>query len=221
MASKKVTVGRKNILSQMFVSIQYSLSIILIILTLFIVKQSNYLKNKSLGFDSNNIIDIHLNRIEKDEQKILLKKLLAEHPGVLNLTLAGRNFINGESDGFVRKDNGEQVDVVVFQADHDYVKTLGLTLVDGKDLSEANENPKDRSAIVNMKFVEELGIENPVGQTFSFWGLNFTIIGVVANYHYFNMRSPIMPAMINARTQFGDWSNDILLGTILHNFHQY
>ncbi len=211
LAAKKVSVGRKNILSQMFVSIQYSLSIVLIILTLFIVKQSNYLKNKSLGFDSNNVIDIHLDRIEKDEQKTLLKKLLAEHPGVLNLTLAGRNFINGESDGFVRKDNGEQVDVVIYAADHDYIKTLRLTLIDGKDFSEANEHPKDRSAIVNLKFVEALGIENPVGQTFSIFGANFTIIGVVADYHFFNMRSPIVPVMICTRTQFIDYGHNILL----------
>jgi len=211
MATKKVTAGRKNILSQMFVSVQYSLSIILIISTLFIVKQSNYLKNKSLGFDSNNIIDIHLYRIEKEEQKVLLKKLLAEHPGILNLTLAGRNFMNGESDNFVRKYNGEQIDVVRFGIDHDYVKTLGLTLIDGKDFSEANEQPKDRSAIVNMKFVEALGIENPVGQTFSYYGINFNIIGVVADYHFFDLKSRIQPVMLATRTNWQDYGNNILL----------
>jgi putative ABC transport system permease protein len=211
LASKRISVGRKNILSQMFVSVQYSLSIILIISTLFIVRQSNYLKNKSLGFDTNNIIDLHLNRIEKTDQKILLKKLLAQHPGVMNLSLVGRNFINGESDGFVRKDNGEQVDVVIFSGDHNYIKTLGLKLIEGKDFTETNENPKDRMAIVNSKFVEQLGIENPIGRTFNFWGLNFTIIGVVADYHFFNMESPIVPAMISSRTEFTDYGNDILL----------
>lgn len=200
MAGKKLNVGNRTKLSQFFVAFQYSVSIILIIVTLFIVRQANYLKTQSLGFSTNNVIDINLMRME-DSQKEVFKKILSENTGVTNLTLTSRNFMNGESDSFVDKGNGEQIDVCRFEVDNNYVSTLGLKLLQGSDFTEKNMTPTDRSMIVNRKFIETFGIEDdPIGKGYNINGLYFTIIGVVDDYQYFDMRTKIRPAMLTTRS---------------------
>jgi ABC-type transport system, involved in lipoprotein release, permease component len=200
MAGKKLSVGSRTKLSQFFVAFQYSVSIILIIVTLFIVRQANFLKNQPLGFNTNHIIDINLMRMD-NSQKEVFKKLISENPGVTDLTLTSRNFMDGESDSFVDKGNGEQIDVCRFEVDNSYISTLGLKLLQGNDFTEKNMTPTDRSMIVNRKFVETFGIEDePIGKSYSINGLYFTIIGVVDDYQYFDMRTKIRPAMLTTRS---------------------
>jgi putative ABC transport system permease protein len=211
MAGKKIRVGNKNRTSQVFVSFQYSLSIILIIVTLFIIRQSNFLKTQSLGLSSNNIIDASISKLD-DQQKETFKTLVGEHPGVTNLTLADRNFMNGSSDSFVDKGNGEQIIVFRFVVDHDYISTLKLKLIHGTDFTVANETKSDRTIIVNKKFTELFEIEDdPIGKTYDINGVNFTIIGVVDDYHFFDMKSKINPAMLACRKNFGNDYNSLLV----------
>ncbi|NJO69904.1 MAG: FtsX-like permease family protein [Bacteroidetes bacterium] len=86
MAGKKINIGNKNRISQIFVSFQYSLSIILIIVTLFIIRQSNFLKNQNLGLITNNIIDVRIDKLD-DSQKETFKTMVGENPGVVKLTM--------------------------------------------------------------------------------------------------------------------------------------
>jgi putative ABC transport system permease protein len=211
MAGKKINVGNKNRLSQVFVSFQYSISIILIIVALFIVRQSNYMKNRSLGLDSSNIIDIRLGRID-DDKKSTFKEMLGECPGVTSLTMACRNFMNGSSDDFVDRGDGERVDVFKFKVDQDYLATLGMKLIAGNNFTQSNVTPGDRSMIVNKKFTESFGIEDaPIGKAYNISGRVFTIIGVVDDYHFFDMKNRINPAMLHAATNYGNSYNNILL----------
>jgi putative ABC transport system permease protein len=211
MAGNKINVGNKSKLSQVFVSVQYSLSIILIIVTLFIVKQSNYLKNRSLGLDTTNIIDVRISRLD-DDKKAEFKEMLSECPGIENLTLACRNFMNGSSNDYVNKGNGEYISVFKFKVDQDYIATLGLKLVQGYNFTQSNIKPNDRSIIVNKKFVEVFGIEDdPIGKSYNISGGMFTIIGVVDDYHFFDMRQKVNPAMLHARTNYGNPYNNVLI----------
>jgi putative ABC transport system permease protein len=211
MAGKKKMIGNKSKLSQVFVSIQYSLSIILMIVTIFIVRQSNFMKNRSLGVDSNNIIDIVVSRID-DDKRPAFKEMLRECPGVENLTLACRNFMNGSADDLVNRGDGQQITVFKFKVDQDYIPTLHLKLLQGINFTSANVKAGDRSMIVNKTFVEAFGIEDdPIGKAYNIGNSNFTIIGVVDDYHFFDMREKVYPAMLHARTNYGNDYNTILL----------
>ena len=211
MAGKKLSVGNRTRLSQFFVAFQYSVSIILVIVTLFIIRQSNFLKNQPLGIDTNNIIDINIDRMS-NEQKKIFKNIIGENPGVIGLTLTSRNFLNGESDSFVDKGNGEQIDVCRFEVDNHYVSTLGLKIIEGSDFREENMNPTDRSMVVNRMFIETFGIEDePIGKVYRINGIFFTIIGVVDNYHFFDMKSKIQPAMLTTRSNLWNSYNDLLV----------
>lgn len=211
MAGNKINVGNKSKLSQVFVSVQYSLSIILIIVTLFILKQTDYMKNRSIGMDTSNIIDIDVNRIPNDKKETF-KEMLRQNPAVTNLTMVCRNFLNGSSNDYVNKGDGEKVSVFKFRIDPDYISTLGLNLLYGKNCTAGDMNPSSQTMIVNQSFIEAFGIEDdPIGKSYNISGVNFTIIGVVNDFNYFNLRQKVYPAMLHTNTYYGNGYSDILL----------
>lgn len=211
MAGKRINVGNKSKFSQVFVSFQYSLSIILIVVTLFIVRQSNFMKNQYLGINTNNIIDVRIGRVDNDK-KATFKQMLSECPGVINLTMVDRNYMNGSSNDYVNRGDDERISVFKFKVDQDYLPTLELKMNCGVNFSQSNVKPNDRTMIVNRSFTEAFGIEDdPIGKTYQISGSNFTIIGVVDDYHFFDMKNKVYPAMIHARTNYGNPYNDILI----------
>ena len=211
MASNKISIKGKGKISEVFVSIQYSLSIILIIVTLFITKQSNYLKDRPMGFDARDIIDVDLGRIDPVKKEAFKLKVL-EHTGVKNATLTARNFMNGNSDSFIDRGNGEQVDVWRYKVDDRYISTVDIKIIQGRNFTENNVTPNDRSAIVNRKFTKYMEIEDdPIGYSFSTGGTRFTVIGVVEDYHYYGGLYEIPPLFLFARTSRGNPYNDLLV----------
>ncbi len=211
MASKKLKIGNKSKLSQVFVSIQYSLSIILIIVTLFIVRQANYLKQQNLGINTSNVLDIDIDRIDNDKKQTFAE-MLKQNPGVVDLTLSSRNFLNGSSNSYVDRGDGEQVLTYRFKVDQNYISTLGLKLVKGHDFTRENVKDGDRNMIVNQSFAEAAGIlDDPVGKVYNINGTNFTIIGMVADYHYQDMKNQIQPAALFARTNWMNGFYNLLL----------
>jgi putative ABC transport system permease protein len=85
-------------------------------------------------------------------------------------------------------------------------------LIHGTDFTVANETKSDRTIIVNKKFTELFEIEDdPIGKTYDINGVNFTIIGVVDDYHFFDMKSKINPAMLACRKNFGNDYNSLLV----------
>ena len=211
MGSNKLNFKGKGRASEVFVSIQYSLSIILIIVTVFIAKQANYMKERPLGFDAHDIIDVSMTRIDPDKKEAFKLKVL-ENPAVINASKTARNFVNGSSDDFITKENGDQVDVHRYKIDERYVPTIGLNLLHGRNFTENNVSPNDRSAIVNHKFTELMEIEDdPIGYSFFTWGVRFTVIGVVEDFLYFGSYREIGPFFLFTRSTYGNPYNDLLV----------
>jgi putative ABC transport system permease protein len=112
----------------------------------------------------------------------------------------------------VDKGNGEQIDVFRFVVDHNYFSTLGLKILQGQEFTEKNENANDRTMIVNRKFTELFEIEDdPVGKVYQINGINFTIVGVVEDYHFLDMKTIIYPAMLSCRKNFGNSYSNLLV----------
>ncbi|MDC0584495.1 ABC transporter permease, partial [Bacteroidales bacterium] len=202
--ANKFSLGKSTTLSQVFVSFQYCISIILIVVTMFGVRQAKFLKQKSLGFSTENIIDIDMGRIPNNDRAVFRDKLL-KHPGVESIALSSRNFMNGSSDGYARNKDGEQITTMMFKVDPGYIPTLGLNLLQGKNFTEKDISPSAECMIVNEAFVKAMGVEkDPLGQNFKLWGQNLQIVGVVQDYHFRDMRNKIHPAMLYTRQRMGN-----------------
>ena len=187
------------------VVVQFSISVILIIGTLTIQRQMNFVGQKKLGFETSQTVVIPLNNRPIRSGRYDFRERLTALPGVESVTLA-----SGEPGGF--HDNmafeiigrpGDFVRMRTVFTDFDYAKTLGLKFVAGRDFS--HELASDSIGIIlNSKAVEFLGWtpETALGHEIL---INLTddirrrVIGVVEDFHFSSLKEEIQPLAISVR----------------------
>ena len=194
LSSKKLRLGKGSSITQIFVTLQYGLSILLIILTISVVRQTNYMKHKDLGFSSENIIDLRIYHLTTS-QKQALRDRLESFSGIANLTLTDRNFAGGRNSNSVNNRHGENINTRILTIDNNYVSTLNLKLIEGNNFTASNSDEK--SVIINEIFLAFLDFkDDPVGNTFNMDGENYRIVGVVKDFHYDSMKEGISPLIL-------------------------
>jgi putative ABC transport system permease protein len=174
---------------------QFAASIVLIIGTLIIYRQMDFILNKKLGFNKEQVVLIQGTgtlgeRINPFKQELLK---LSEVKSVsisdyLPIKGTKRNGNSFWKEGKVREEKyaGGQF----WRVDHDYIKTLGIKIVDGRDFSSSM--PTDaQGVIINQAMAKELSLENPVGKRITNGGTIWTVIGVVQNFHFESLRENI------------------------------
>jgi len=186
---------------RILVIFQFTMSIGLIICTLLIFKQLQYLQNKDLGFDKNNLLVIN-NAESLGADKIAFKNELLRIPEVVNVSVC--NMVPPEvvySDLFrpVGEDTQDRGSTYCF-VDEDLLQTMKLSMVDGRFFSK--EFPSDsRAVVINEAAARLFGWENPVGEKLqTFWIENEEdvreVIGVVKDYNYQSLEEEISSLII-------------------------
>ncbi|HEX7494457.1 MAG TPA: ABC transporter permease, partial [Bacteroidales bacterium] len=154
--------GEKVNITGIFVMLQYGLSIVLIILTISIVRQTNYMKHKDLGFSSQNILYLRVYQIDNSD-KLALRDRLKSYPGITDLALSDRDFIDGRGNNRIKNNKGEFILTRILNVDKNYIPTLNLKLIKGENFTDAIQ--ENQSVIVNEKLLSHLGFDdNVVGQ---------------------------------------------------------
>ena len=175
---------------------QFVLSVGLIICTLVVKRQLNYLYDNKLGMDLNEVslFTLRGNAFEKYD---VLKNDLLNNPNVVNVTRANSiPFYIGSNSGGIEwegKDTEDDIIVGFAFADEDYIETMGMQMADGRFFSK--EIQSDTAAVVINETAEKaFNLENPVGKWLS-WGENerYHIIGVVKDFHHLPMHQGIDP----------------------------
>ena len=160
----------------------------LIIATMAINKQTNFLKNKSLGFSDKNIISLDV-RYLSQSKAVVLRDMLKNQAGVVNSSLTNRDFFDGYSTRSFEVSSSEVMDTYIFKADNYFIPTLNLKLLEGRNFFADNVNPTDKSIIVNEEFVKKMKLDgSPIGSIISGGNDKFEIIGVVNNLSVFNSK---------------------------------
>jgi putative ABC transport system permease protein len=190
----------KGRLRQILVIIQYTLSILIAVSATFMYLQLKFLQNKELGYDKNNLICIPMPESMKQkyyplklelEKETLIKGITAS---MWNPTSMGSNSGGASWDG---KDPEKQVLIGTNGINYDYLKTLKMELVSGRDFSKdyKSDMAKDTTGnfLINEEVVKLMGIGDPVGKNFRFMGLNGTIVGVLKNFHFKGADQAIEP----------------------------
>ena len=178
---------------------QFSVSIILIIGTMVVAKQMNYIQNKNLGFDRNQIILLPLDG-ELQSKVWPLKQELSKIPGVLSATVLSNLIGNNYGDSIYKPvglEKEEKKLIWRMWADSDYLSTYKIQLSRGRFFKK--DTLKDRNAVViNEAAAEFLGFSNPVRQKLQ-GGRNqeFTIIGIIKNFHFESLQQKIKPMVIH------------------------
>ncbi|GAB3895781.1 ABC transporter permease [Spirosoma agri] len=196
----------KNHLSQGLVVVQFALSIFLIVATLAVFAQFDFLTTKALGYNPEQLVRIELPTIrnDNDDRVKLIKQKLANQPDVVSVTAKDRL----DEYTTVRTEDKE-IDVNYLRIDENYLPTLGINLAAGRNFSTAYASDTLDNALVNERFVREAGWKKPIGQRVTFpdgTGKIYTIVGVVRDYHFSSLHEDIRPQVFigDASLTFGE-----------------
>ena len=180
----KFHIGGSNSFTKSLVTLQFALSIALIISTIIILDQTKYMINKNPGFNKDNVVVIDASETGPAKIFPLFKQGLAQNPSIENVASAaagigaGKNYL-GYSD------NGLSADINII--DTNYIATLGMKLIAGSNFTEAQMDDTAKSIIINETMMKALGLttQNAIGKTIkNFQGRNAVITGVVKDFSY-------------------------------------
>ncbi len=192
--------GGKSKFSRGLVVVQFTLSIFLIISTLIMTHQLHYLKNRDLGIRGEQVVIIPTQGSPQGSQLVdRFRNELAAYNNVISL--AGSNELLGNDRTYAESVVSYQearIFAHYFFISFDFLKTIGLEIVEGRDFArEFTSDPKE-SVIVNEMLVRELGWDLAVGkQIKTFMGRKepLTVVGVTKDFHFESLRTQIKPAI--------------------------
>jgi putative ABC transport system permease protein len=189
-------------LRQALVITQFVLSIFMIIATLVVVSQMNYIRNKSLGFNQENLIVVDINNGHVREQWETVRHEFSVLPGVKEATAVSR--VPGEWKVLNRanimdaQNSSDTLETYFMCFDENTLDVFEMSLLEGKNfISGVADTSK---LIVNTTLVEYMGWEQAIGQELKIAGVAypFTVIGVVDDFHFQSLYEDIQPMVIGA-----------------------
>ncbi len=190
-----------NILRKFLVTVQFAISIFMLIGTLVVYNQMQYVQNKDLGFDKEQVMNIRLNNRNARAQWPVLRNRLLQNANIKSVSTSstvpgngfGKNIVNMETEEGVMEQKG----VDNYRVDYDYFNTLGIDVVAGRGFSLDYPSDSARAVMVNEEMVTRMNWSEPIGKKVILPGdsIPALVIGVVQNFHQRSLYAPIEALM--------------------------
>lgn len=208
MILKNAFSGKGDLLRKFLVGIQYALSLFLIVGSIVIYRQMNFVQSKDLGFDKDNLIvlDINSGAARRNFRNII--EGIKTNPNVVNASTSSRvpgEWKNLPSVNLSVNLTDEPVEVNQYGIDHNWLATYQIKMLEGENFTGAETD--SLYVLVNQKAADMLGLENPIGQ--SIWvyeddTAKLKIAGIVDAFHFESLYESIGPVVLTS------WNNHII-----------
>jgi hypothetical protein len=176
---------------------QFIMSIFLIVGTLTVYRQLDYIRSKDLGVDRDNVLYMDFEGGMQERFDSFKQELLRE-PGIVNVASAssnplsiGQDTIDPEWDG---KPEGDNTLFSIISAGYDFIETMKIDLIAGRHFSR-EFGADSANFIINETAAETMGMDEPIGKSLSMWGRDGTIVGVVKDFHMQSLYGEIEPVI--------------------------
>lgn len=188
----------------MLVIVQFAISVALIIGTIIVFNQLNYMKNKRLGFRKEQVVVIPISDESTLDSLRPIREEISRHNGILSI--AASSHVPGQTtyyNPFIPE--GFSLDEMKYMGrlyiDHEFIPTMGIEMAAGRNFSPDLQTDHEHSCIINEAAVKKFGWDNPVGKTIreliqSGKMVEKTVIGVVRDFHFESLHKQIAPLFI-------------------------
>jgi len=192
------------------VIIQFIISIALVVSTLIVFQQLNYIRTIDAGFEREHIITMKVNRNNKGFLKNyeVFKKELQSSAGVVSVSASNwppTNIRAGDMPAWEGKDEDNRPLFHNLLTDYDFIDLYGIELIQGRNFSEEISTDLNEAFIINETAAKIIGAENPVGMKFGYSYRPGKIIGVVRDFHFIPMTLKIIPLAIRVDLKRKQW----------------
>jgi len=195
MRGRARSTGGGGALRRTLVVFQFAVSVLLIVGTMTVYGQLDYIQNKNLGLDRENVYLIELEGGAR-EQYDAFKSRLLQHTGIVSMTTGWENPFDintGTSDpDFDGKDPDDNTSYAVSGVGYDFVETMGIEMLSGRVWDPAIALDSAH-VIINESAAATMPVADPVGERWSMWGREGIVLGVMKDFHTRSMYSEIGP----------------------------
>jgi len=175
---------------------QFTLSIIMIICTIIVFTQLDFIQNSKLGYDKENIVCV---RIKGDihGQYNAFKNEILENTDILSISRNEHMDISslGSTGGisWPGRNENQGFSIWLLHSDCDFASTYKIDMHEGRFYSDQFPTDKTNAFVLNQAAVEAMGLQSPIGQEITLWGRKGKIIGITKNFHFGSFHHRIEP----------------------------
>ncbi len=183
--------GQRSAFSRVLLTGQFILAFMTIVGCVLFLDNSIYLRNKDWGYDHDANIVVPVNSVD---QYLKLRDKVAAHPGVVRFAGAANHLgLGGRYTSIEHL--GRKAEIVQNAVGYDYLETMNLRLKEGRFFDRKMPSDSLSSVVVSESFAKLMGWSDPLGQFFMQEGRQWTVVGVVKDFHHDDFYSPILPVM--------------------------
>lgn len=203
---KGATTIKSGLLRNGLTIVQFSIAIVLIVATIVVSSQLNYLNSKSLGYNKSEVVSIPIGAgIDPERALLQMRDQLASQPWVQSVSASDINLGMGR-DGSMTNSvfgfeyEGRQVYTNFMRVDYDYLKTLGIKLLAGRDFDRSFSTDRE-AVIINKEMAEQVGgIEKVLNRPLDLDG-HPQVIGVIDDFNFQDLRQKVKPLTLSINPQ--------------------
>ncbi|MBT3251762.1 MAG: FtsX-like permease family protein [Candidatus Marinimicrobia bacterium] len=193
---------RGNNLRKILVVSQFSLSIALVCLTLFVQKQMSFIQNKDLGYDREQVLLLDTFDNSMSEGLPHLRDELEKHSSIMSAAVSGN--VPGRTFGRtgLQPEGSTEEDIWIWSilgVGYGTLPTLGMEIVEGRNFQSDRDTDSSNVVMINETAVNQLGWDNPLDKKIFFGDNDSTgseIVGIVKDFHYLGLHQNIEPVVL-------------------------
>ncbi len=195
-----------NGLRKGLVIFQFIISTTLIISTLVIHDQMNYIKSKNLGYNKENIVFVPVEgELENQEVRDQLKTRILNNPNFISATFSNGSplSVNSSTSGgfsWEGRPENQETNFNIIRASHGFIETFDMEIIRGRSF-DPQLATDTLNLIINEQTASLMGIEDPLNYQATFWGRTGRIIGIVKDFHFSSLHEKIEPLIISLRPE--------------------
>jgi putative ABC transport system permease protein len=193
----------RNYLSKGLVIFQFALATFLIVATMIIYSQFNYLMKFDLGYNDENIAILNTGQIAREKLDVFRNELI-KNPAIERVTADQ----GGRWETIAHINDGKEILFDFKYVDENYFPLFQIPVVHGRNFSKDFTSDTSEATVINEAFAKAAGWKDPIGKQVDFFYNNkkFTVVGVIKDYHYWSLAEKIKPQLftMNPRYQFRD-----------------
>jgi putative ABC transport system permease protein len=203
---KEIGARRSNFrIRKILVVVQFAISCALIINTWLIYKQLHFLMDKELGFDPDNIVIVTLENESMENRYQSFRNTLLTSPDVLGVSSANNKIGNNPLKYIMEVETAEGMQekgINLYTADYDFIKTMGIEIVRGRDFSREFLSDTSSGAIINETMAKRFSWDDPIGKKIdNKWRRQdgnppLRVLGVMKDFHQEGLYSPVETLML-------------------------
>lgn len=199
----KIRLGGSNLFTKSLVTTQFALSSALVISTVVILSQLDFLRSQNPGFNKENVIVIDAEGTDTKKIYPLLKNALDEESNIAGIAAADMSL--GANTGYSRAGfdyKGEAKEIYEYYVDDDYLDVLKIDLVAGRGFEPDRQDGVNRSVVVNESMVKDFGwtLEEAVGQELTGYfneDIQPKVVGVIKDFNFRSLEEAVAPQMFH------------------------